>query len=501
MTRSSVGPTAGVSPEERLAALRGRKAVVLGLGISNLAVIECLLRAGARVIAADRKTASELGERYARLRALPVKMVLGRGYLSALDGQEIAFLTPGMRRDLPELARARRAGVEMSSETKLFFELCRAPIIGVTGSAGKTTTTTLVGLMLEKSRPGVFVGGNIGRPLVAAVGDIGAGDLVVLELSSFQLQDLGMSPHVAAVLNVSPNHLDVHPTMDDYVAAKKVIYRHQGPHDHCVFNEDNDVTREMAGDYATRLPAGPEGHAPIRYSRRHEIGDGAFLREDRLELRLRAYGKGFPDATVCGRGDVKLLGEHNLENVLAASAVAGLAGANVEAIRAVATTFRGVEHRLEPVLELDGVGYYNDSIATAPERTIAALRALPGPMVVILGGYDKKLGFDGLAAELLGCGKVRAAVILGATAAKIEQALQTERSRRAAAGLPEDRVQVVRTTDDLGAAVNAARSTALPGDTIVLSPACASFDMFSNFEERGRAFKRLVTALPEGSAG
>jgi len=489
------------SPEERLAGFRGRKVVVLGLGISNLAVIDCLLGAGARVTAADRKTAGELGERYSRLSLLPLELVLGPGYLSALAGQEVAFLTPGMRRDLPELEDARRAGIELSSETKLFFELCRAPVVAVTGSAGKTTTTTLVGLMLRKSRPGVHVGGNIGRPLVAIAGDIRTEDIVVLELSSFQLQDLGLSPHVAAVLNVSPNHLDVHPTMADYVDAKKVIYQHQGPLDFCVFNYDNDVTRGMARDYDERVRRGLGGHAPVMYSRLENTGDGAFVSGDRLVVRLGPFGAGLPDAVVCSRDEIKLLGEHNLENVLAASAVAGLAGATPEAMREVATSFRGVEHRLEPVRELAGVRYYNDSIATAPDRTIAALRSLPGPMVIILGGYDKKIGFGELARELLECGKVRAAVILGATAGKIERALKAERDRREEAGSPADRVQVVRVPGDFGAAVRTAHGLAVAGDIVLLSPACASFDMFANFEERGRAFKQLVAALPEGSGG
>lgn len=497
---------------EVLAALRDTRAVVLGVGMSNMAVIECLLRAGAKVTAADRKTAVELGERFAELSRLPIRLALGPGYLDALEGQDVAFLTPGMRRDMPELEQARRAGVRFSTEVRLFFELCAAPIIAITGSAGKTTTTTLTGLMLERSRPGVWVGGNIGRPLVAHALDIGEGDLAILELSSFQLQDLGMSPHVGAVLNISPNHLDIHPTMEHYVDAKRTIYRHQGPGDHAVFNYDNEITRAMAAWYqAQQMQQG--GHGPVLYSRKQELGEGAFLSADRLMLRLGGVGavgsvgglsgtgeERLPDAEICRRGEIQLLGEHNVENVLAASAVAGLAGASVAAIRDVATTFRGVEHRLEPVEEIGGVRYYNDSIATAPDRTCAALRSLPGPMVLILGGYDKKIGFEGLAAEVLSGGKVRTVLLMGVTADKIEKSLLDEAARLRGMGTTPALPEMIRVPGGLAAVVEVARGVARAGDIVLLSPACASFDMFANFEERGRVFKDLVRGVSERGA-
>ena len=222
------------------------------------------------------------------------------------------------------------------------------------------------------------------------------------------------------------------------------------------------------------------------------------MRGGEVVLRLARHGEGLPDATICRRDEIKLLGEHNLENVLAAVALAGLAGANPAAMRAVATSFRGVEHRLEPVRVVDGVSYYNDSIATAPDRTIAGLRSLPAPIVVILGGYDKKIGFQNLARELVGCGKVRAAVVMGATGDKIEAAIGQEltRVRTGAAAKPGPRVLRVR--GGLADALEAARAVAMPGDVVTLSPACASFDMYRNFEERGRDFKRLVAAMPEG---
>jgi UDP-N-acetylmuramoylalanine--D-glutamate ligase len=479
--------------------LRGRKAVVLGLGLSNMPVVEYLLARGADVTAADRKTAAELGPRHERLLALGVRLVLGPDYLQSLSGQELAFLTPGMRRDLPELVAARDAGVRFGSEMSLFFAACRAPIIGITGSAGKTTTTTLVGLMLSASRGGVWVGGNIGRPLLPEVGRIGPDDLAVVEMSSFQLQDMVVSPRGAAVLNVTPNHLDVHPSMEHYVDAKRNIHRYQGPGDWAVFNQDNDISRSMARERRERAWA-TEGSV-VTYSRHEPLGVGAFVEGGWLRLRPGAEGAAscLPDGEICRPEEIRLLGEHNIDNVLAAAAVAGLGGATLGAIRAVATSFAGVEHRLEPVRTLAGVRYYNDSIATAPERTIAALRTLPGPIVLILGGSDKRIGFDGLAEEALTCGRVKAVVLMGQTAERIETAIRRAAERLGAEGKPASQPALVRVGGSFASAVEAACEAAAPGDVVLLSPACASFDMFPNFEERGRAFKELVNAMPERS--
>ncbi len=482
--------------------LRGRRVAVLGLGMSNIAVIQYLARAGAVITACDRKTRGELGEeRYHELGKYPMRLVLGPDYLRGLEGQEFAFLTPGLRRDLPELLSAARAGVVFSSEIGLFLAACPAPIVAVTGSAGKTTTTSLVGLMLQASRDGVWVGGNIGRPLVADLDQIGPESLVVLELSSFQLQDLTVSPHIGAVLNVRPNHLDIHPTMEHYVDAKRNIYRYQGKGDWCVFNYDNEITRQMAREYDREIRAKRGAHPPVVYSRLAPAGDGAYLSGQSLTLRLKGYGAGLPDGVICRRGEVKLLGEHNLENVLAAALLAGLAGAGLDAIRAVATTFRGVEHRLEPVRELSGVKYYNDSKATVPDETIAAVRSLDGPIVLILGGHDKRIGFAGLAEEILRSGKVKTVILNGATAGLIDRALTDEAGRLAGEGIDHSMPEVLTVTGPFDGVVTAAAQAAVPGDTVVLSPACASFDQFVNFEERGRVFKELVRALPEKAPG
>jgi UDP-N-acetylmuramoylalanine--D-glutamate ligase len=477
----------------------------MGLGLSNLAAVSYLLDCGAEVTAADRKPAEAMAEQVAALGDGPIEYVFGPDYLRALQGHEIAVLTPGMRRDIPELAAAAADGTVFTSEIGLLMAACPAPVIGITGSAGKTTTTTLVGLMLQATRPGVWVGGNIGRPLLAQVGQMAPQDLVVLELSSFQLQDMAVSPRVAAVLNVNPNHLDIHPSMEHYVDAKRNIYRHQGSRGRCVFGADNEATQAMAAEYAGRSTRWPEAMPPVMFSRRRVLERGACIDGDAMVLQLAGLGPGLPDGVFCRTGEVQLLGEHNWDNLLAAATVAALAGASLDAIGTVARTFRGVEHRLEFVRQVAGVRYYNDSIATAPDRTIAALRALPGPIVLILGGYDKRIAFDGLADEIFAAGRVAKVVLQGKTASMIELALAnaagSAASAGARAGQAAARPEIVTVDGDFAAAVSTAARLARPGDTVLLSPACASFDQFSNFEQRGAAFKRLVAALPDGRDG
>ncbi len=462
---------------------RGRQVAVVGLGVSNLAVVRFLLRAGARVTAFDQKGPEELGERYLSLAGEPMEWVLGPGYLQELaaraDRWERVFLTPGMRKDLPELEALRRAGVPLDSEVGLFLRYCRATVAGVTGSAGKTTTTTLLGRMLEAAGRRVFVGGNIGRPLLPLVGEIGPGDLVVLELSSFQLQMLDQSPHVGVFLNVRPNHLDVHASFEEYFEAKKNVFRFQGAGDTAVLNAEDP------------LVAGCAAAAPGRvawFGRAGEVAPGAFLRGDQVVLRgVEPVLEGAREEAVGRAGDVRLPGAHNLANALAALAAAAALGADPRRAWAAARAFGGVEHRLELVRELDGVSFYNDSIATAPDRTIAALESFARPVVLIAGGYDKKIPFDELGERIVE--RVRVLVLLGRTAPKIRAAVEAAAARRGVGG-PE-----VLAAADLREAVSLAASAARPGDVVLLSPACASYDMFRNYEERGRLFKELVRAL------
>ncbi|MBO8141772.1 MAG: UDP-N-acetylmuramoyl-L-alanine--D-glutamate ligase [Firmicutes bacterium] len=461
---------------------RNRKVAVVGLGVSNRAAIRYLRRRGAHVVGFDQKSEASLGETAQKLREMDVELVLGPDYLSRLDERwDAVFLTPGMPKDKPELDALRQSGVPLLSEIGLVFKLCRAPIVGVTGSSGKTTTTTLIGEMLKSGNRPVYVGGNIGVPLVETVEDIPPDAWVVMELSSFQLEMLDKSPHVAVVTNVTPNHLDVHPSMEAYIDAKRRIYRFQGPSDVAVFNLDDPITAAMAEEAPGRVMGFSRGGRPAA---------GTWIDDGQIIVQT---GPDRGPGAVLRTDELKLLGEHNLENVLAATAVAAACGIEREAIRRVASGFAGVPHRLELVGEWGGVRYYNDSIATSPARAAAGIRAFRQPIVLIAGGYDKRLPFDELVQAA--AGRVRVMILLGATAGKIEAAVREHEAQTGAAG-PE----LVR-ADSLEAAVRAARERARPGEVVLLSPACASYDMFANFEERGRRFREIVRALGSEDTG
>lgn len=446
------------------------RAAVVGIGISNMALIRYLVARGVRVTACDRTSAEKLGERAADLARLGVPLVAGEGYLEPLADHDLIFLTPGMPKHLPEIEAARRRGAAISGEIGLVLDLCRAPVIGVTGSAGKTTTTTLIGEILRAAGRETYVGGNIGKPLIEQVEAIPSEAVVVLELSSFQLQLVHRSPHIAVVTNVSPNHLDVHATMEEYVEAKKAIFRRQSPADWLVLNADDPTVRAFAAEARSRV---------VLFSRRADPGgrDAAFVREDRVIWR-----RGGRETPILFLDEIRLPGLHNQENVLAAVAACFLAGAPLSAVREVVTQFTGVEHRIEPVRVLDGVKWYNDSKATSPAEAVAALTTLPAPIVLIAGGSDKGIPFDPIAP--LVAEKVKTLILMGPTAPKIEDAV-----RKGGYAGP------IRRAADMAEAVALAREAAAPGDTVLLSPACASFDAYRNFEERGRHFKSLVEAL------
>lgn len=451
--------------------LEGRHAVVVGIGISNMPLIRYLLSKGAAVTACDRKSAADLGERAVELKQLGVALSTGEGYLAPLADHDLIFLTPGMPKHLPEIVAARGRGAVISGEAGLVMAGCRAPILAITGSAGKTTTTTLIGEIMKASGRETYVGGNIGTPLVEQVESIPAEAAVVLELSSFQLQLTGeYSPHIAVITNISPNHLDIHASMDEYIQAKQNIYRHQNKRDYVVLNHDDELVRSFAAG------------APGRVVFFAQLGDPgtatcAFEREGELVWRFR--GREFPTLQT---GEIQLLGLHNRENVLAAMAACYLAGAGMASIRQAVAGFTGVEHRLEPVRTLDGARWFNDSKATSPAEAVAALSTLAAPIVLIAGGSDKGIPFDPMAP--LVAEKVKALVLTGPTAPKIEEAV-----RRAGYD------GVIHHAREMAEAVSLAHQEARAGDSVVLSPGCASFDAYRNFEERGRHFKRLVDDL------
>lgn len=456
--------------------IKGKNVSVAGLGVSNMPLIRLLHRLGANIVARDKKTADELGETYEELCALGVKTVLGDGYLSGID-EQIIFRAPGLRYDVPELAAAAAKGAVISSEMELFFSLCPCKIIGITGSDGKTTTTTVTSLILQKqaeldgSGRKIWLGGNIGIPLIGCVEQIKPDDLCVVELSSFQLHTMKVSPPVAAVTNVTPNHLNWHTGMNEYIAAKANIFRHQSADGRVVLNYENDVTRAYAESAPGRVCFFSSKRTPPEGDAVYEENGAIYLRTDGAAVK------------VIDTSDIILPGRHNVENYMTAIGLtAGLVSA--KAVYAVASTFPGVEHRLEFVRELDGIKYYNGSIDSSPTRTVAALSCFKVPVVVILGGYDKNLDYEPLCEPLFE--HARAAVITGQNGEKIFKALEAH-------GVPEG-FEIIK-EPDFEKAVYAAKNAAKPGDVVILSPAAASFDHFKNFEERGKTYKNIVNGF------
>jgi UDP-N-acetylmuramoylalanine--D-glutamate ligase len=455
--------------ERYFESLKGKHVLVLGLGISNRPLVKMLLERGIRVTGCDGTEHAELDAELLSLEAAGAELRLGEGYLDGLRG-DVAFRTPGMHPNRPELAALRASGCRMTSEMEAFFEVCPCPIIAVTGSDGKTTTTTLISEILKRAGKTVWLGGNIGRPLLPLADRMDQDDEAVVELSSFQLMDMTTSPHVAVVTNLAPNHLDVHKDMAEYVAAKENVYLHQGPDDIAVFNRDNAVTRGFAAKARGRV---------LEFSRREIPPRGVYLKDGAI---CRA---GERPGEILRQSEIRIPGIHNVENYMAAiCAVEGLA--SDEDVRFVARNFGGVEHRIEFVREKDGVRYYNDSIASSPSRTIAGLRSFDQKLILIAGGYDKHIPYDVLGPEITA--HVKTLVLTGTTAPKIKKAVLDAPDYRP--GAPE-----IVEIDDFYDAIRKAASLAVPGDVVILSPASASFDRFRNFMIRGNAFKKAVMEL------
>ena len=442
-----------------------------GIGVSNTPLIEKFLKMGARVVACDRRSRDQIGALADTLEAEGAELRLGSDYLENLE-VDMIFRTPGMQFDLPELKKARANGIAVTSEMEVFFDLCPATIFAITGSDGKTTTTTLVSEMLKAEGKKVFVGGNIGTPLLPEIENITEDDFVVVELSSFQLISMRKGPDVAVVTNVAPNHLDVHKDMDEYVGAKKNILLHQNAFSRTVLNIDNDITKGFSDDVRGQK---------MYFSMNNPVKNGAWLSEDGY-LNLSYRGISVP---LLHKDDIAIVGDHNVENYLAAiSAVWGYVGA--DSIVKVAHDFKGVEHRIEFVREVEGVKYYNDSIASSPTRTIACLKAFKDKLILLAGGYDKHIPFEPMAPYVVD--KVKLLILNGPTADKIEAAVKADPNYTV--GNPK----IVR-VKNFEEAVMVAHEMAAPGDTVALSPACASFDAYPNFVARGKHFKELVEKL------
>jgi len=461
-------------------ALAGRRVVVLGLARQGTALARWLVDHGARVTVSDVQPAEELGDALRALEGLPIRYELGGHPLSLLDKCDLLCLSGGVPIDLPIVLEARKRGIPLANDAQLFLERCPATVIGITGSAGKTTTTALAGEMGKASGRKTWVGGNIGNPLIGDLELVSESDLVVMELSSFQLELMTVSPPVAAVLNVTPNHLDRHPSMEAYLAAKAHILDYQSLQDIAVLGFDDPTARSLA----SRVKGS------VRFFGR-DVGDGGdesrlprcTVKDDRVVLvRDR-------DAVVCALSDIRLRGDHNVLNVLAACAIADAVEIPPAAMRDAIVKFAGVAHRLQWVRELNGVRYYDDSIATAPERLIAAIKSFHEPIVLLAGGRDKHLPWDE-AAELIHR-RVRRLILFGEMSELVERAVANRGSKIGDSGALEGLHRVETLRDAVAKAAEIAR----PGDVILLAPGGTSFDAFKDFAERGDKFQEYVREL------
>jgi UDP-N-acetylmuramoylalanine--D-glutamate ligase len=456
--------------------------VILGLARQGKALARFFAEQGWRVTVSDARKPEALQDAMRELDDLPVHYVLGEHPLSLLDGCDLFCTSGGVPSDLPIAQEAVRRGIPFSNDAQEFMRRCPAPIVGITGSAGKTTTTTLVGKMLAEAGFTTWVGGNIGNPLINDLATMQPSDRVVMELSSFQLELMQISPQVAGVLNITPNHLDRHKTMEAYIAAKANIVTHQSGNDVAILGYDEPNARALAG----------LTEADVRYfSGTIEVDDrvqlGAFLQGNTLVLQ-RAEGW----SAVCERRDLRLRGMHNVLNALAAIALADAAGADIPAMERVLRTFTGVEHRLEEVRRVDGALWINDTIATAPERVLADLQSFDEPLVLLAGGRDKDLPWEAFARTVIQ--RVRALILFGEATelirGHVEAALVEAQAEHQVVCL-----ETVVAAGTLENAVQVAAHQAQPGDVILLSPGGTSFDAFHDFAARGERFRELVMAL------
>lgn len=455
--------------DEYVVSLKLKKIGVIGIGVSNKPLIKLLCTNGIDVTACDKRSREELGEDYDELLALGAKFMLGETYLDELNF-DIVFRTPGLMPFDEHLEKVRKAGGLVTSEMELFFKLCPCRIIAVTGSDGKTTTTTVISELLKAQGHTVFLGGNIGTPLLCDVPKMKPEDFAVLELSSFQLHSMQCRPDVAVITNISPNHLDKHKDYQDYIDAKSSIFLSQTKKELLVLNNENEFSEYYAGKAASRI---------AYFSRVCKPKSGVFCENGVIYRSVDGACE-----PVMKADDIKLPGTHNLENYMAAFAATQDIVSN-EVCESVAKSFAGVEHRLEQVRVKNGVTFINDSIGTSPSRTAAGLHALKTKPILIAGGYDKHIPFDELGDEI--CLHCKALYLSGDTAEKIATAVKS--SEHYSADFP------MYIVDDFKKAVLAAAESAKDGDIVLLSPACAAFDKFKNFMERGKYFKKIVMEL------
>ena len=448
----------------------GKRVLVVGMARSGVAAAQLLVKHGAKVVVNDSKTGEGLGEAVAPLMSLPVEWALGRPAADCLDGIDVLVISPGIPNTAPFVEEARRRGVSVTGELELAYRLSPGEMVAVTGTNGKTTTVSLLGEIFRNAGRVTHVVGNIGYPYSAAGLTSRADDMLVCEVSSFQMETAdAFHPRAAALLNITEDHLNRHGTMEAYTAMKMRVFRSQTAEDVAVFNADDPALAPLIGQVKAQV---------MLFSRQRKVASGAYVEDGQVMLAWKGAVK-----PVCRVDEIYIPGPHNLENALAAACMAAAMGVPAPVIRHTLKTFQGVEHRIEFVRELDGVRYVNDSKGTNVDSTIKAIQTMDRPTAIILGGYDKHCDFTPMVKEMLRSPMIREAVLIGVTADQIEKTCR------------ENGYNAVHRAEGLSDAVNQCRALAREGWNILLSPACASFDMFADYEERGRVFKDIVRGL------
>jgi len=448
--------------------IKGKKVLVIGAAVTGVPVVKELNRLGAEIILNDFKKVDELKEIVAEVEQLPIRLVAGGHPVKLAEECDFVVISPGVPLDILLVQKAKELGKEVIGEIELAYRLTSTPIAAITGTNGKTTTTALLGEIMKESGRKAFVTGNIGHAMILEVNGSGTEDIFVLEVSSFQLEStVTFKPKVSAILNITPDHLNRHKTMENYIDAKCKIFINQDASDYTVLNADDPETSKLAGRSKSKV---------LLFSRKKEVTEGAYIENNHIVIRV-----GNKKETIIHKDKIYIPGNHNLENALAAALMAYCMGARPSVIAETLESFRGVEHRIEYVEEIEGVIYYNDSKGTNTDASIKAIQAMKRPTLIIAGGYDKGSEYDELIAAFGNI--IKHMVLIGKTADKLEETARKHGFKN------------VHKAKDLREAVKKCHILAEPGDCVLLSPACASWDMFSNFEERGRLFKEYVREL------
>lgn len=452
--------------------IRFRKVAVIGLGVSNLPLLDYLYEKKAQVTVFDERTVDEIPQNIiTKINTYEFKYSFGKNCLEKLKGFNIIFRSPSCLPTRKELQEEADRGAIVTTEVEMLMEMCPCKIIGVTGSDGKTTTTSMINAILKKAGYNTFLGGNIGTPLFTKLPEIKPDDIVVLELSSFQLMNMQVSPDIAVITNITPNHLNIHKDYQEYIDAKKNIFKNQDESGILILNYDNDITRSCAKEAKGKV---------IFFSSKEKLDNGFIVDEEIIkecEDKVRKH--------ILNTNEVILRGNHNFQNIATALAATKTLVDTDIAVQAI-KEFKPVEHRIEFIREIDGVKWYNDSASSSPTRTLSGINAFKENIVLIAGGYDKNLDYEPLAKPVLD--KVSTLILIGQTAEKIFDVVKNEADK-------QNKKIDIYMCDSLEQTIDIAKKTSKKGDVVLFSPASASFDMFKNFADRGEKFKNLVNNI------